>query len=597
MQFSRIAFFCCAVLILFTGMFYYPKWSKPGSEATISWDVSGYYMYLPAAFIYKDLKKCTFKDSILTKYQPSPDFQQAFLHPSGNYVMKYPAGQAIMMLPFFIAAHLYAGFSDSFAADGFSYPYQLAISWGMLLAALIGIWYLRKILLEYFSDKATAITLLIIVFATNYLNYAAIDGAMTHNSLFTLYCLLIWTTIRFYKQPSLLKALFIGCFVGWVTLIRPTEIISILIPLLWGISSFADSKQRLSFFLKEFRYVFAVTVGAAAFIFIQLLYWKWSSGDWIVYSYQDQGFSWLHPHLYIGMFSSNNGWITYTPAIALFFFGLPVLYKKQKNLFWTVAVFSALFIYICFAWDIWWYGGSLGMRAMIQSYPVLAVSIAAVMDILFRKKIYLQLIVAGFLLICTYYNFWLTHQAHRGGLYRAGEMTDAYLKAILFQYKVDDNVQFLLDNTDRFKGTPSASSEIYFNNFDMESDEHATALYAVSGKSLFLNKEKQATPEYEIPVSKGTGNWLRISATFRTERKEWNTWRMAQFMVKFYKGNELVKYNMVRVFRVLQDNETKRIYFDAKIPDAYDRVIVSCWNADSDRPLLLDDLKVFLFEP
>ena len=54
---------------------------------------------------------------------------------------------------------------------------------------------------------------------------------------------------------------------------------------------------------------------------------------------------------------------------------------------------------------------------------------------------------------------------------------------------------------------------------------------------------------------------------------------------------------MVRVFRVLQDNETKRIYFDAKIPDAYDRVIVSCWNADSDRPLLLDDLKVFLFEP
>ena len=99
MQLSRIAFFCCAVLILFTGMFYYPKWSKPGSEATISWDVSGYYMYLPAAFIYKDLKKCAFKDSILAKYQPSPDFQQAFLHPSGNYVMKYPAGQAIMMLP------------------------------------------------------------------------------------------------------------------------------------------------------------------------------------------------------------------------------------------------------------------------------------------------------------------------------------------------------------------------------------------------------------------------------------------------------------------------------------------------------------------
>lgn len=597
MQLSRIAFFCCAVLILFTGMFYYPKWNKPGTEATISWDVSGYYMYLPAAFIYKDLKKCAFKDSILVKYQPTPDFQQAFLHSSGNYVMKYPAGQAIMMFPFFAAAHLFAVFSDSYTADGFSYPYQAAISLGMILIALIGLWYLRKILLEYFTDKATAITLLIIVFATNYLNYAAIDGGMTHNSLFTLYCLLIWTTIQFYKKPSLLKALLIGCFVGWATLIRPTEIISILIPLLWGISSVGDSKKRLFFFLKEFRYVIAVTIGAFVFIFIQLLYWKWCSGEWIVYSYQDQGFSWLHPHLYNGMFSSNNGWITYTPAMILFFVGLPVLYKKQRNLFWAVAVFGALFIYICFAWNIWWYGGSLGMRAMIQSYPVLAVSIAALIDMLLKKKIYLQLIVAGFLLLCTYYNFWLTHQSHRGGLYRAGEMTDAYLKAILFQYKVDENVQFLMDRTEQFKGTPTASSEIYSNNFDLESDEHATALYAVSGKSLLLNKEKQSTPEYEIPVLKITANWLRISATFRTERKEWNTWRMAQFIVKFYKGNELVKYNMVRVFRVLQDNETKRIYFDAKIPDAFDRVTVSFWNAESDRPLLIDDLKVFLFEP
>lgn len=237
------------------------------------------------------------------------------------------------------------------------------------------------------------------------------------------------------------------------------------------------------------------------------------------------------------------------------------------------------------------------MRAMIQSYPVLAVSVAALIDVLLQKKASLKLIAAGFLLLCTYYNFWLTHQAHRGGLYRAGEMTDAYLKAILFQYKTDDNVQFLLDNADRFKGTPTASSEIYSNDFDAETDAYATTLYAISGKSLLLNKEKQSTPEYTIPVPEIKGNWLRVAATFRTERKEWNTWRMAQFIVKFYKGNELMKYNMVRVFRVLQDNETKHIYFDAKIPDAFDRVTVSCWNAESDRPLLIDDLKVFLFEP
>ena len=31
-----------------------------------------------------------------------------------------------------------------------------------------------------------------------------------------------------------------------------------------------------------------------------------------------------------------------------------------------------LFIYIAFAWDIWWYGGSLGQRSMVQAYAVLS---------------------------------------------------------------------------------------------------------------------------------------------------------------------------------------------------------------------------------
>jgi len=237
------------------------------------------------------------------------------------------------------------------------------------------------------------------------------------------------------------------------------------------------------------------------------------------------------------------------------------------------------------------------MRAMIQSYPVLAFSIAVLAEKLLISKPYVKAIVAGFLIFCTYYNGWLTHQAHRGGLYRAGEMTDAYLKAIFLQTSVDDNIQFLLDKAERFNGTPTASSEIYSNNFDTEADEHATTMYAVSGKSLFLNKEKQSTPEYFFKVNDPEGNWLRVFATFRTERKEWNTWRMAQLTVKFYKGNAVVDYNMVRVFRVVNDNETKRIYMDVKLPKEFDRVSVSCWNAESDRPLLIDDLSVLLFEP
>jgi hypothetical protein len=592
---SLYSFIICCVLLMAMSFFYYPKWNKPGSEATISWDVSGYYMYLPAMFIYKDLKQCSFKDSILSKYQPTSDFQQAFRHTSGNYVMKYPAGQAIVMLPFFVAAHAYASVS-TYPADGFSMPYQFAISMGMLLIAFIGLWLLRKILLLYFSDIAAAITLLIVAFASNYLNYAAIDNGMVHNSLFTIYCLLILTSIRFYKQPTVKRAISIGAILGLAVLIRPTEIIAVIIPVLLGITSVKELQHRFLFFLQQFRFLFAAVMSAVLILSIQLIYWKYSSGEWVVYSYQDQGFSWLHPHLYRGMFSTNNGWLTYTPVMILFYIGLPLLYKSYRSIFWPVLLFSVLFIYICFAWDIWWYGGSMGMRAMIQSYPVLLFAVAACIERLLAAKKMYRIIIFGFLALCTYYNFWLTHQAHRGGLYRAGEMTDAYLKAIFLKWNADPQGQFLLDRADDAGTNFIASSEVYSNNFDSENDQYATTNFAISGKSILLGKDRQSTPEYFFSLPPEQGTYVRCSATFRTERKEWNTWSMAQFIVKFYKADAMVDYKMVRVFRVLNDNETRRIYFDAKLSKGIDKASVSFWNAESDRPLLIDDLKVFLLE-
>jgi hypothetical protein len=217
-------------------------------EATISWDVSGYYFYLPALFIYKDLTKVEFRDSVVQKYQMSGGAYQAYDHESGNRVMKYSAGMALQYLPFFAIAHSVATFSG-YPADGFSLPYQMAISFGSLLMAFLGLFYLRKSLLRYFSDTTTALTLVLIVAATNYLNYSAIDNAMTHNWLFTLYALLIWQSIRFYERPTSWRACCIGATVGLMALTRPTEIIAVLIPLLWGLEGSKPLPDRLQFFL------------------------------------------------------------------------------------------------------------------------------------------------------------------------------------------------------------------------------------------------------------------------------------------------------------------------------------------------------------
>ena len=166
---SLIGYTICVLLLIATSQFYYPKWQFEHTEATISWEVSGYYFYLPAIFIYQDLKKVEFKEDIHQQYRPASGPYQTFTHKGGNEVMKYSMGLALQYSPFFLIAHALAE-PLGYPADGFSRPYQLAISLGSLFMALLGLWLLRRILLRYFSDGVTAVTLLTIAFATNYLN-------------------------------------------------------------------------------------------------------------------------------------------------------------------------------------------------------------------------------------------------------------------------------------------------------------------------------------------------------------------------------------------------------------------------------------------
>ena len=136
---SWLAWLFCSVFLVAVAFGYSQRQVSRGTEAVIGWDVSGYYLYLPAIFIHHDLKELRFHEQLLREYGPTPDFQQAFRHQaSGHYVMKYTAGMAVQYLPFFLVAHALAK-PLGYPADGFSHPYQLAILAGSVLMAVVGL--------------------------------------------------------------------------------------------------------------------------------------------------------------------------------------------------------------------------------------------------------------------------------------------------------------------------------------------------------------------------------------------------------------------------------------------------------------------------
>lgn len=582
------------IFIFLVGLFYFPRWEQKGGQLSISSDVAGYYLYLPATFIYNDLKNCKFRDSIINKKYGLENFEDVSDPNKGKFfVIKYSSGQAFAMSPFFFLAHIYATNFGSFPADGFSYPYQLAVGMGMLIYAFIGLFYLRKVLLEYFSDQVVSLSIVIIVIGTNYLNYAAIDTGMTHSTLFAVYSVLMYQCVLFYKRNSLWNALNIGLLVGFATLIRPTECISILIPMFWNTNSVKGVKERFMFFFKFPKAWMVVFFSSFLVVSIQLVYWRWLSGHWFVYSYNNQGFSWFDPHFYEFSLEYKCGWLRLTPVMIFAFIGIPFLVKQKRNSV-PIVTFFLLNFYIVSAWDIWDYGGT-GGRAMIQSYPILIFCIASIFSFVNMRPV-LKVIFYSLVLLCTYINIWWVHNAHRGYVQVLG-MSNKYYWRVLGKWKVDEEYKKFLDNKDVFFGVPTHRQEIYENKFDTESTTLNTKIKIQNGQ-VYVDENNKSIEELFIPFKVKGFNWLRLSGDFQCFSDEYNDWRMVEFKVTFYFQKQILKVNGIRVSRFLKAGEgPKALYLDAKIPNQnIDEISVSMINPNGSQKITLDNLKVFVFK-
>jgi len=603
---SLYAYFISCFFI-FSLVMMYPRWNDTGPNATLSWDVMGYYTYLPASLIYNDLGELKFRDSIQKKYRPTGLDHAGYLHESGKQVMKYPMGMALAYAPWFGLAHITAKVTGQ-SADGFSVLYHSFVTFGCLIYAFIGLWFLRKILLRYFSDGVSAITLLLIALGTNYLNYSAFDMAMPHNFLFTLYAILTWYSIKWYERPTFKNSIVIGICIGWAALARPTEIVAAMIPVLWGIYNWESIRERFSFWKKHFGKIVLSGAVVIAIGFLQLLYWKIITGDFLVYSYQDQGFSWDGRHLKNCFFSYRKGWLMYTPLMTFAIIGLFFLWRKfhnatantitkVENPFFAVFIFFLINTFIIFSWDVWWYGGGFGQRAMIPSYALLALPLAALLE--FVSKSFLgKICLAIPILFCSWLNMHQTWQAHApGGGFETENMTKAYYWKIFGKTNVDPELRIFLDTDEEFTGDMSKAKSIYSNDFETFTDSiFYNSKFSRSGNhSIYLSNENQYSPVFSTPLSSSSeAKWVRATADFYLQNKEWNFWMMTQFIISLEQGDQPIKHKMIRVHRLLKDNNWRRIAVDIKVPkdQSFDNVKVKFWNAGGTKEIWVDDLMI-----
>lgn len=340
-----------------------------GKTNVITWDGYGYYVYLPATFIYGDIEAYAFVEGHFNDYEISSDVYQLMETEDGAKFPIYNVGLAVWWAPAFLVTHALVAATGLAPPDGMSFPYQLMVVLMSLLTIFLGFRFLRKFLLAYCSELVTAITLLAIGLGTNLFYYVVEKPDMTHGYLFAGYAAFLWFFHRSLNDESRQRRWLIICglIAGMLCLTRSSEIVVFAIPALHGLKDWASLKTN-------FHRTLGIFTLAIAVFSLQLLFYKLGTGQWFQDGYKGLGFDWLAPHLYEGFFSYRRGWLLYTPIMI---FGLLGLGWLRRGWLLPLLVFTVANCYLLFSWHIWWYGNTFGSRPVVQSYAVLALPLGA----------------------------------------------------------------------------------------------------------------------------------------------------------------------------------------------------------------------------
>ncbi|MBL0033949.1 MAG: hypothetical protein IPP27_17870 [Bacteroidetes bacterium] len=369
-----------SVIACFIINFSFDRFQK--TKDVIKYDVVIYYEYLPLIFIYDDIRAEKHygteetKDCVIWTAQT----------PEGKSVIKMTMGLSILYSPFFFLAHLIAQ-PFGYPADGYSQPYTTLLLLSTIFYLLLGMYYLKKILQHYlFSDSTIAITILFLGIGTNILCYASQSAPMPHVYLFCMIAIFFYYTTQWNHTPTIKNSLLIGLTSGLISLIRPSDIIIVLLFALYGVTGLKDLRSRATFFRKNFFMIVLIIFSAFLVWLPQLIYWKIATGHFIYYSYNNERFYFTQPRIIEGLFSFRKGWLLYTPMMLFAFAGLFLLKDELKKIQTGIWLFILLNIYITFSWWCWWYGGAFGMRSMIDSYAIMALPLASTVNYFRNKK-------------------------------------------------------------------------------------------------------------------------------------------------------------------------------------------------------------------
>jgi hypothetical protein len=549
-------------------------------------DGAGYYAYLPQHFIYHD-PTFLFIDSILVHY-PGAKLDQF-----GNYILPDPGrmnkffpGVAICQLPFFLSAHIFH--SANYESDGYSYPYQKAIALGGICFLLLGIFLSYLVMMRLkIAPLAAALSLIGISLGTPLLFYTINEPLASHVYSFGIialfvYLLLIWKDSRNSKWLP-----FIGLTLGLVVLLRPVNGIVVIV----YFALFPTLREAWKFLVNHlfhsFSKVILVLACFASVVFLQFLNVYYQTGNLAFNLYSTETFeNWNKPPIWNVLFGYRKGLFIYAPLTLFAFLGLAFALKKYRIPSLMTFLFFLIFTYITSSWWCWWYGGSIGMRPMVDISLLYAIGVGIVLD---RANWIIKLLTLPVLVFCIFYQFILSYQFENGILHY-DQMNKERFDFIFLKTDPRLKWKYFIDTPAKFGESIAISKTLSWND--------ATKSFTEKGKNGKFEIEHMVTKElYAIDIDSSSIDQtigIRIEGDITIRDK--NNTPMIIILLKQGDVRTQAQTDFIGM-RIQNICESSPIVSDYVFPDAiskYDRIVVQISNSHG--RTTIENLKIQIIE-
>lgn len=570
-NYSKYSLILTGIVSLLLTYFFVWRTDAVGYGSVIGGDGNDYYSYLMSVFIDKNLGH----------QDTSPWY--VIQTPTGT-VNVHMIGVSLLLLPFFLVGYMWAVIGG-YAVNGISEPFQKMISLGALFYLILGLYFIRKLLIDLKnSDKSIAVILALIFFGTNLLNYSVNEPTMSHVYSFSLISAFLYYSRKMMLSQNAKYFAYSGIIMGLIFLVRPINVIVLMILPFW-LGSFSEFKSVIKQLLHASKTKISISIISCLVVLsVQSIIWYFQNGKLIQWTYKDNGLYLFSPNTLQMLFGFNSGFFIYTPLCLFLLLGLIPMYNEHKYKFTVLALFVLFMFYILSCHWAYTYFDGLSIRALVDFYPVFAI----VGVKLFSGKIvgFLKSVSLSVISACVLLNLIFCYQ------YKAGILPPAGMNKEKFTY-------IFLKTDKKYAGVLGGCNDLL-----PYSKNHPEATYTFENSfneiEFFNYKEKEYGVAYEIPHLNFNTSKIYIKVELRRKETELNSSANALLVLDVQSPG-----NVTKSFQAYKLNDTPsesccdwktwkyNVTMDGNI-EAGDKLTVYIWNKEK-KEFYIDDFKVKVY--